>query len=118
MMPLTHIVNRAFEGDGGLILQPKECVDATPWMWAQQLESQGRISPIPATIEPVGTSDGRFWASQQAADKHEQTLAKEHGDYPVKMARGRYLLSDGTVVEGSKATADAHENELQAVTKE
>lgn len=113
-MPLTHIVNRSFEG-AGLVRQTGECVDTTTWRWTQQLESQGRISPIPATVEPVQTSDGRFWTDSRTAESHEAKLAEASGQYPVRLERGKYLLSDGTVVKGSQATAEAHEDELHAM---
>ena len=117
MQSLTHVVYRPFE-DGGVIRQVHECVDATLWRWVRQLEGQGRITPIPATVTPVQTSDGRWWATQSAADRHDRELAKEAGHYPIKLDRGKYQLSDGTIVNGSKATAEAHEDELRLALKE
>lgn len=123
--PVTHIVRRAMNG-----MRPGQCVDTKNWRWAGKLEEQNRIVPIPATVTPVQAEDGTWWEDERLAAAQDARNGKKPsaepsgesegassgealaGEYPVKIKRGQYRLSDGTVVKGSKATAEQAEAEL------
>lgn len=108
---LTHIVVRQFN-DGGVERLPGEAVNAMSWRWAHKLEEQGRLRPLSSGIDPVKSKDGRFWVDRKTAESHSQQVADVLDEYPVNAGRNKWRLSDGTVVNGSKATATAHQKEI------